>query len=228
MLLTKLSNPLEQCSLKFASDNSGEFEGYGSVFNSIDKGGDTIAPGAYTKALKKGLPKMFINHLVGIPVGDYLEAKEDDHGLYMRGLVDLNHRDGPTLHSAMKRGAMGGLSIGALRASLVTEKMANGNRLIKEVGDLIEVSVVTFPMEERAAILSVKSDIEIIENLKEAESFLRDSGFSKSAATAFVSRVRDMGRRDADTELQSEITKLQAIHQSKQVTASLLDVIHRL
>ena len=130
-MITKLDNALELCDFKFSDDNSGEFEGYGSVFDSTDLGGDTIQKGAFVEAISKALPKMFINHNHGeIPVGDWTKAEENDIGLLMAGRVDLNHRDGPSVFSAMKRKAMSGLSIGALRSTLQFERKLDGGRLI--------------------------------------------------------------------------------------------------
>jgi len=211
-MLHRIDNPFEQCDLKFASnDSTGEFEGYATKFNLTDQGGDTILPGAYADSIKKSLPKMFINHRhMDIPVGDWLAAKEDDAGLRVEGRIDLNHRDGKSLLSAMKRGAMNGLSTGVVRSTMKFERKDDGGRIIRS-GDLREVSVVTFPMEENATILAVKSEIEQIEGLKDAELFLRDSGFfSRSAATAFVSRLRILCQSDSGDELREQITELKS------------------
>ena len=59
----KLINRLENCQLKFSSDEKGAFEGYASVFDSVDKVGDTIAKGAFAESLDSGRTiKMFVNH----------------------------------------------------------------------------------------------------------------------------------------------------------------------
>ncbi len=39
-----------QCELK-ASGDTGTFEGYGSIFNITDRGGDIVVPGAFTETL---------------------------------------------------------------------------------------------------------------------------------------------------------------------------------
>lgn len=49
--------------------------------------------------------------------------------------------------------------------------------------------LVTFPANTKARITGVKSTEEI-STLKDAERVLRDSGFSKQDALAFVSRVK--------------------------------------
>lgn len=198
-MLLKIDNPVESCELKFASDDStGEFAGYGSVFDSTDKAGDTIRKGAFISAITKKLPKMFVNHRhFDIPPGDWLTAKEDDIGLKLEGKIDLNHKDGPSLLSAMKRKAMEGLSIGALKSTLKFERKDSGGMDITKA-DLKEVSVVTFPMEDNALILSVKSEIDSIETIRDCEIFLRDAGFSRSMAKAFIGHLRPLYQREAD------------------------------
>jgi HK97 family phage prohead protease len=202
-MLYQINNPIDLCELKFESnDSTGEFNGYGSVFNSTDGMGDTILKGAFVDALTKGLPKMFINHQHNqIPPGDWLEAKEDDIGLNLEGKIDLNHRDGPSLLSAMKRKAMEGLSIGAIKRTLKFERKDNGGRSISKA-DLKEVSIVTFPMESSAQILAVKSEIESMQTIRDVEMFLRDAGYSRSMAKAFISQLRPLYQREADDELE--------------------------
>ncbi|EII48312.1 phage prohead protease, HK97-like family protein, partial [Escherichia coli 2.3916] len=80
--------------LKSVSD-SGEFEGYGSVFGVKDSHDDVVVPGAFTTTLhkwseKKALPALLWQHRMDEPIGVYTEMKEDDVGLYVRGrlLVD--------------------------------------------------------------------------------------------------------------------------------------------
>jgi len=211
-MLHKIDNPVESCELKFASDNStGEFSGYATVWNSNDKSGDTIQKGAYTESIERRMPKMFVNHMhFDIPVGDWFSAKEDDVGLLTEGKVDLNHIQGPSLLSAMKRKAMTGLSTGVLRSTMKFDRKDDGGRVITK-GDLREISVVTFPMEESATIMAIKSEIELIEDLKSAELFLRDSGiFSRATATAFVSQLKTLCRSDSDAELRQQITELES------------------
>ena len=56
----------------------------------------------------------------------------------------------------------------------------------------------TFPANEKARITNVKSAAELAAP-KDAERILRDAGFSKSDATALVSRVMRMGEERSDS-----------------------------
>jgi HK97 family phage prohead protease len=204
------SNPLDQCQLKFASNSSGEFEGYASVFNSNDAVNDTILKGAFSESLLSGvMPKMFLNHEHrAIPLGDWLHMKEDDYGLFAVGKIDLNHRDGPSAYSALKRGALDGISVGFRMDREGYEwKEENKGRVIKKV-DLFEASIVSFPAEGLARVSDVKSLIEAVDDLKSLEAFLRDEGgFSRAAATALASRMKKLTHRDGEDELLKTIAE---------------------
>ncbi|PAV73792.1 hypothetical protein WR25_22158 [Diploscapter pachys] len=72
-------------------DEAGNFEGYAAVFNNVDLGDDVILPGAFTrvKATRKGQLKLALYHDLTRLVGaaDYTQ---DDHGLLLKGQVNLN------------------------------------------------------------------------------------------------------------------------------------------
>ena len=207
----KLINQLENCQLKFSSEEKGVFEGYASVFNSVDKVGDTIAPGAFQESLESGRTiKMFVNHAQHeVPVGDWVSMKEDDHGLLSTGKIDLDHKDGPTVYSALKRGAMDGLSVGFTMQSGDFEQKGEG-RLIKNMA-LMETSVVSFPCEGQARISAVKADIPGLITLKDFEDYLRETGgFSKSVATAMVSQMQKVIRSDSEAQKQQIAAQLDA------------------
>lgn len=207
-MLHKMTNQLDKCQLKFSSEDKGSFEGYASVFDSVDKVGDTIKKGAFVESLARFTPKMFVNHDHGqVPIGDWVEMHEDDTGLYAKGQIDLNHKDGVTVYSAMKRGAMDGLSIGFTMSDDGYESKGDG-RIISSV-NLMETSIVNFPCEGRALITGVKSaDMDYLETLKDCENYLREAaGFSKSAAVAFVSRVKKHARSDSEVVFSDEIAK---------------------
>src|SRR5690606_34555192 len=110
----KTAPVLEIKSLK----ESGEFEGYGSTFGGEpDAYGDVIAPGAYTESLadhksKGTMPKLFWQHNSREPIGKWLDAKEDDHGLLMAGKLNMRVQRGREAYALLKEGDIDGLSIG--------------------------------------------------------------------------------------------------------------------
>jgi len=194
MLCKTLS--LSDAQVKFADDGGGKFAGYASVFGGVDSYGDTILRGAYDYSLRThGKPKMFVNHdSMGLPVGKWLVAKEDDHGLYVEGEFTPNMARAEEARASLKHGTVDGLSIGYLLKKGDYDEIDDGKRVIRRVSRLFEVSVVTFPADQAARVdlASVKNDeVEAIETVRDFEWFLRDVGhLSKGLAKALVSRAR--------------------------------------
>ena len=216
----KLINQIQNCQLKFSNESEGEFEGYASVFDSVDKVGDTIARGAFDESLDSGRTiKMFVNHKQHeVPVGDWQWMRPDNHGLLAAGKIDLNHKDGPTVLSALKRGAMDGLSIGFTMNTGDWEQKGRG-RVIKNMS-LMETSIVSFPCEGQALITAVKADLEGLTTLADYEDYLREvGGFSKSMATALVCQLVRRVRSDYETEKQQT---------AEQVSTDMLAIIQSL
>lgn len=216
----KLINQLENCQLKFSSDEKGVFEGYASTFNTVDQVGDTIIKGAFTKTIGSGRTvKGFVNHKQHeVPVIDWMSMVEDDRGLKVHGKVDMNHKDGPTVYSGMQRKAMDGLSIGFTMDADDFEQKSDG-RIIKNV-DLMEISVVSFPCERQATITAVKADLDGLITLSDYEDYLREvGGFSKSMATAWVSQLVRKIRSDSEDDREQT---------AKQATANAMAVIQSL
>lgn len=230
-LFQKMNLNIEECELKFSSSKQNEFVGYASVFGGIDSYGDTIQKGAYQKTIAAGktIP-MFINHdSYQIPVGKYVELEEDDHGLKVKGWIDVNHRDGPSLRSALKNKTMDGLSIGyRIMKGGAYEDEETGARVLTAI-DLKEISAVNYPADDNARISVVKSELEELSTIKDLEIYLRDSGCSKSEAQALVSRMKAIVLRDSGIELlQNEIITLRSQVGSMQATDSLIDFVKKL
>jgi len=151
------------------------FEGYCAVFENVDRGGDIIEKGAFTRTIgmnvKAGKVKLLDHHnrwSVKDLVGKLLEAKEDDFGLWIKAYVSETPL-GDQVLTQIKEGVLDALSFGynAIKFEYqeVGDKIA---RRLKEVA-LFEVSPVIFGMNELAYIdaNSVKS-IEGIDELKVA------------------------------------------------------------
>lgn len=207
--------------LKFAQgDNvkAGTFSGYGAIFNNVDAGGDMIAPGAFKASLRewkaKGkLPKMLLQHggflgpaEDGIPVGKYTTMEEDEKGLYLEGeLFALDTQKGKYIHEGLKSGELDGLSIGYKVIDVALgKKPTDPARTLKKL-HLGEVSIVTFPMNDKAGVVSAKS-IEELATLSDAERWLRDvAGCSQRQAVAFVSRIKSLRPSDSETAALADV-----------------------
>lgn len=185
---------LSDCDIKM-DGGEGRFSGYASVFGGVDSYGDTIVKGAYEYTLKKnGKPKMFLQHdSWSLPIGKWLVAKEDDHGLFVEGELTPGLSKASDTYAALKHGTLDGLSIGYMLKAGDYEELADGTRLIKRVSDLVEVSPVVFPADSAARVdlASVKTAVDTIETIRDFERFLRDAGgLSKGLTEALVSRAK--------------------------------------
>ncbi|MDO9357873.1 MAG: HK97 family phage prohead protease [Polaromonas sp.] len=183
---------------QFKMDGDQTFTGYASVFNKVDSYGDTIVKGAYADTLKThGMPKMFFNHeSYAVPIGKWVEAKEDDYGLLLTGEFTPGNSMAQEVRAALKHGTVDSLSIGYSLKKGDFDETANG-RTIKKVARLAETSIVTFPADSFAKVdlSSVKNmDFEALlpecKTERDIERLLRDAGLGKWEAMAIVSRTK--------------------------------------
>lgn len=185
-----------------ATGDDGTIEGYGSVFGVVDAYDDVIAKGAFAATLKAHksagtMPAMLWQHDADKPIGVWLEMSEDSKGLHMKGQLALDTVRGKEAHALLKLGALNGLSIGFISKQWSYDRDTEV-RTLTEI-DLWEVSLVTFPANAKARVTTVKAAPEELLAPKDAERTLRDAGFSKSDATAFVSRVMRMGEERSES-----------------------------
>ena len=193
-----------------------EFSGYGAAFGNVDSYGDVIEKGAFSayladvKAGKQNWPAMLMQHGGwGVsaddytPVGVYTDLSEDDFGLKTAGQLAPTPR-GSEAYALMKmqpRPAISGLSIGYyVREQAYGGKNDNYERLLKQI-DLVEISIVTFPANDKARINGVKSAQNFTE--REFEKLLRDVvGLSQKEAKTVISRGfrQLLAERDAGSE----------------------------
>ena len=198
--------------LKSFSDD-GTFTGYGSVFNITDQGGDVVESGAFGKSLKtwqdsgRVVPVLW-QHRSGEPIGSWNSLSEDNHGLI--GKAALWVEDAPyakIAYKGMKEKTITGLSIGyhVKRESL--DRKAGINRLHEL--ELVEISVVTNPMNDAARVDSVKSKLLAGDKptLREFEELLREKGFSRSEAESIAAHgFKQTIARECDAAI-SEVFK---------------------
>lgn len=188
-------------SLKATGDD-GTIEGYGSVFGVRDNWDDIIAKGAFSASLAAHkaagtMPAMLWQHSSDAPIGVWTDMVEDDKGLYIKGHLVMDTVRGKEAHALLKAGAINGLSIGFMSKQWAYDRDTD-IRTLTEV-DLWEVSLVTFPANEKARVTNVKASPDELATPKDAERILREAGFSKSDATAIVSRVMRMGEERSDS-----------------------------
>lgn len=208
MEIKNLSCSGASCDIKTSGDGY-DFTGMASRFNGVDSYGDTILPGAYTKALAAlkdagRAPAMLWNHdHRAVPIGRWVSFEQTGDGLAMKGRFTKGMPLAEDVRSALAAGTVDGLSVGiGLRKGdyeYVDTPDSPYSRIIKSVSSLREVSVVTFPADEGARVDSgsLKSEIDALQSVHDLEMLLRDAGgFSKSAAVSFLGRARVLLKGD--------------------------------
>lgn len=173
----------------------GTFEGYASLFDREDLGGDLVSRGAFRETLTKrgaGGVRMLFQHDPNQPIGVWQQIHEDARGLFVRGRLTTEVARAREVLSLMRAGAVDGLSIG-FRALRGKRDKRTGIRRLEKI-DLWEISVVTFPMLPEARVASVKARPfgGVVPSEREFERWLtQDAGFSRSEARAVMRKGFD-------------------------------------
>jgi len=213
MEIKRISCPLVEVKAEGdANSAEGEFSGYGSTFGNLDLGGDIIKAGAFNKTLndwgmRGEMPFLLAFHDMNRPIGDWLEMREDEKGLFVRGRLwvkgDRRIEDAVMAYNMLRGTGQKTLSIGYYVKDYEMQDSINGSiRVIKEV-DLVEVSVVLIPMNPEARITAVKALKDEEGNIlskRDVERSLRDAGLSSRQAKAFIAGGYEALERDAKSE----------------------------
>lgn len=160
--------------------DTGTFSGFAST-SDLDRGGDIIVKGAFARTLgERGADvKILWQHDMSKPIGKPTKLEERDGGLYIEGKISdtMLGREAMTL---LKDGVINAMSIGY--SVKEADYNDHGVRVIEDL-DLFEVSLVTFPMNEKARITGVKEDLL---TPRKVEEVLREAGYSRSQAKAIA------------------------------------------
>lgn len=138
-------------------DAEGIFVGYASVFGRQDMAHDVVERGAFAASLARrgtGGIRMLWHHDPAQPIGRWLDIREDEHGLAVRGQLLTELTRGAEARVLMRAGAIDGLSIGFRTVRSRADRKGGVRRLVEV--DLWEISVVCFPMLPDARVVGVK------------------------------------------------------------------------
>lgn len=195
-------------------DDSGEFEGYASVFDVEDHHGDTVKKGAFKTGLQKLAKekckiKMLFNHDRFSPIGVFKDADEDGKGLYVRGKLTLGVQKADETRLLMLDEAIDSMSIGGYVRKEYWDNKTLKRDLIEI--ELKEISPVVFPALDDARVLSVKS-LTDESSIGDVEVVLRDAGFSRNDSKRLISIIKGSSpQRDVERivhNLQSVLNKM--------------------
>jgi HK97 family phage prohead protease len=194
------------------------FEGYASVFGSMNSYREIFLPGAFKRTLAnpplKRMPSMYLQHNHNNLIGKWLEMREDDRGLFVRGqFVDSDV--GRHAMALVREKIATGLSIGFIPVDYRDENADNWEKRIRYISDadLYETSIVEIASDKQAGVTHVRS-IRADMSVREVEDVLRSiPGLPRDVAKAMAGVWKPGKPRDAAAELttQAEARDAQAI-----------------
>jgi len=133
------------------------FAGYAALFDRADRGGDVVRPGAFAASLARGVAVPLLwQHAPGRPIGRIEYLREDRRGLRVIGRLS-DGAAGREAAALLKEGTVRGLSFGYR----VREAAGERPRELRAV-ELVEVSLVTFPMQPRARVHALEEVTEAV------------------------------------------------------------------
>lgn len=124
------------------------FAGYAALFNVVDRGGDIIRPGAFDRSLaaKASLPLLWQHRALAV-IGSVDQLAQDARGLRVIASISGGSADAKEAAKLLKAAAAKGLSFGYR----VRQSRGQSPRELLEI-DLVEISLVTIPMQPRAQV----------------------------------------------------------------------------
>ena len=135
------------------------FAGYAAIFDRPDSSGDIIRRGAFKRAMAAGpqaIPLLW-QHDGGRPIGVIEQIAEDDNGLRVIGRISDGTRTAREAGSLLGERAVDGLSFGyRVREAIAPPGGKTGGRQLTDL-ELVEVSLVTFPMQPLARVHKVEA-----------------------------------------------------------------------
>ena len=133
------------------------FAGYAALFDRVDRGGDVIRKGAFARAVAAGAERLPLlwQHDPARPVGRIERIAEDSRGLRVIARLSAAQA-GREAAALVAEGALSGLSFG-YRVRDGRPRSPRGGREISDL-DLVEISLVTFPMQPAARVHAVTEE----------------------------------------------------------------------
>ena len=143
----------ENLELNAADDGKMTVSGYASIFGNLNSYGYTFDKGAFSGSLKDKEIRFLFNHNHDWVIGKILDAHEDENGLFFKAEFLSGVQQSVEVYQMLKQGAINGVSIGFIT---LNENSVNGIIHKTEV-DLWEISIVTFPANDKATVQQVNA-----------------------------------------------------------------------
>ena len=196
----------------------GYISAYAAVFDNVDSYGDVIRRGAFTDTLKEwkdsgnNIPLLY-GHDFADPfsnIGVVTSAVEDDHGLKIEAVLDLDNEKAAQVHRLIKERRLSQMSfafrvLDAAEATIDDEPVFELKRL-----KLYEVSVVPIGANEQTEILSVKNASDMLSTAVKQAGKLSEAERAHLARACKTAADELDGTRGADETAEEENNRARA------------------
>lgn len=207
--LKRMFVPMDE--VKADESAKGVITGYASIFGNVDLGGDVISKDSPFKEFAKtpdGKVLTLFQHDAsgwsvsgGLPIG-LSDVEQNQKGLKFRTELVMDDPFVQRVYTHMKAGTLRGMSIGYDILPGGAKFLESGVRELNAL-KLWEISVVTFGMNPKASVDTVKSAVQKVRSVRELEDLLRDAAsLSKTQATHHAGAIWKTlsGQREAGTD----------------------------
>lgn len=164
MVSTKHINTALKAPPEGSDDPEGTFTGYASVFGNVDSYGEVVVKGAFADALKaQSTYPVYWSHQMSDPmmnIGKTVDIREDDHGLYVKGQLDLETPMGAQVYRLIKDGRVNQMSFAFdVEDYAFASSEEKGEYVELRKLKLHEVSVVQVGANQATELLDVKDRV---------------------------------------------------------------------
>lgn len=140
--------------------------GYAALFGVTDRGGDVILPGAFAGAQAERVPLLW-QHDPARPIGRIERIAEDARGLRVVARLTQGSARAREAAALLKGRAIDGLSFGYRVREARPGPPGRGGKATRALValDLVEVSLVTMPMQPGARVIAIGSDDDPVKSI---------------------------------------------------------------
>jgi len=194
--------------------SNGRIVAYASVFDVVSQSGIVIRKGAFAQSLDtlKTNGYLLYNHdRDGLPMGIIESAQEDDYGLLVTAQFH-SHPQAQALRQIVEERIAAGVEVSMSIAFYVDgyEQDSEGHVIVTQA-QIVECSIVLFPDNPEARVITVQERKPLREQIREAISAIEAATFEASYTANRIkalARLRKQENRDVSDETKSTIETL--------------------
>lgn len=187
----------------------GQFTGYAAVFDNKDSYGDVIRKDAFVESLAAygakgaGIP-CYWSHQMSNPlmcIGETVEAREDERGLFVKVQLDLDTEMGAQVHRLIKAGRVNQMSFAFdIEDYAFAESDELGDYMELRKLKIHEVSVVQVGANQETELLDVKDRLTRMKDVNGEDALRQAAGLIDGVLSAITTEKGLEPSTDSGTE----------------------------